>query len=102
MKKVYLLKNTSNDEYKIGISVHPQKRLKEVQTGNASEIIICNIYESEYANKIEKALHSHYSYVKKMGEWFTLSLKEELEFINECKRIENNIKILIDNGNKFI
>lgn len=102
MKFVYLLKNTSNDEYKIGISKHPQQRLSEVQTGNASKIEIIDTFETEYAYKIETSLHNKYGYVRKEGEWFTLSLKEEVEFISDCKRIENNIKILVKSGNIFI
>lgn len=100
MKKVYLLR--TNNRYKIGIAKNVNQRIKQLQTGNSEEIKLIETFESEYANKIEKALHNKYSYVKKTGEWFTLSVSEEVNFINECKRIENNIKTLIECGNEFI
>ena len=100
MKKVYLLR--TNDKYKIGIAKDVNKRIKQLQTGNSEEIELIETFESEYANKIEKALHNKYAYVNKIGEWFTLSLSEEVNFVNECTRIENNIKTLIEHGNEFI
>lgn len=100
MKKVYLLR--TNEFYKIGITNNLNKRVKQLQTGNSEKIELISFYESEYANKIEKSLHNKYSYVKKEGEWFTLSVLDEIEFINECRRIEKNIKTLIDAGNEFI
>lgn len=100
MKKVYLLR--TNNQYKIGIAKDVNKRIKQLQTGNSQEIELIDSFESEYANKIEKALHNKYSYVKESGEWFTLSVSEEVNFIKECKRIENNIKVLIECGNEFI
>lgn len=100
MKKVYLLR--TNNQYKIGIAKDVNKRIRQLQTGNSLEIELISAYESPYAQKIEKTLHNRYSYVKEIGEWFTLSVLEEVNFIEECKRIENNIKTLIECGNEFI
>lgn len=100
MKKVYLLK--TENHHKIGIANDVHKRISQLQTGNSSEIKLVTFYESPYANKIEKALHNRYSYAKKEGEWFTLGIEEEVNFIKYCQQIENNIKFLIENGNEFI
>lgn len=97
---VYLLR--TNEFYKIGITKNLSKRVKQLQTGNSEKIELICSYESDYAKKIEKTLHNKYASVKKTGEWFTLSVINELEFINECKAIEDNVKFLIINGNKFI
>lgn len=99
-RKVYLLR--SNENYKIGIAKDVNKRIKQLQTGNPYKIELIGSYESMHASKIETTLHNQYSHEREMGEWFTLSLREEINFINECERIENNIKILNDLGNNFI
>lgn len=88
--------------YKIGISKNPINRLKQLQTGNSSQLKLIESYYSDYANNIEKALQRRYSYLNKEGEWFDLSLTNEISFIDECERIEKSIIILKENNNLFI
>ena len=99
MKKIYLLRVDDGVDgvlYKIGITKNEvEKRVKQLQTGNGNIIEIVSVYESEYANKIETALHRGYFSNQKKGEWFSLSYFIEFNFINECKMIENNL-IFID------
>ena len=102
MKEVYLIQSLEEGYYKIGISKNPKKRVKQLQTGNSSELKLINSYPSEYANKIEKTLHNLLSYCKKEGEWFDISLPDAMSFDVKCKQIENNIIILKKNGNVFI
>ena len=101
-KYVYLIIAEEFGYYKIGISKHPQKRVCQLNTGNSSKLKLINSYKTEFASKIESALHMKYSYLNKEGEWFELSLKEEVSFIEDCKKIEYNIKFLKDNNNYFI
>jgi len=101
-KYVYLIKDNDNGFYKIGIARDPQKRLKELQTGNPNQLTIIETFLSEYSNKVEKNLHRKYSYTKKEGEWFDLSIKEEVSFINDCKKIEESLFFLQNNNNPFI
>jgi len=101
-KYTYLIKDNENGLYKIGVAKNPQKRLKELQTGNPFELFIVDTYLTEYSNKIEKTLHRKYSYLKKEGEWFNLSIQEEVSFIDDCKKIEERIVILEYNENPFI
>lgn len=91
-----------NGFYKVGVSKNPTKRVKQLQTGNGEKLILKNKYESEYYSQIEKYFHSMYSPEKKQGEWFNFSLEHEMRFLTECERVENNIKTLIENENKFI
>lgn len=102
MKHVYLIQSLEEGYYKIGISKNPKKRLKQLQTGNSSELKLIYSYPSEYANKIEKSLHGLLSHCKKEGEWFELSLIDELSFDVKCKQIESNINFLKKSGNVFI
>lgn len=102
MKSIYLIKSSEDSHYKIGVSKNPQKRLSTLQTGNSSQIILISEYKTINAYKIEKVLHRKYSHFQRNGEWFNLSIKEELSFINECEKIEKNITDLIEAGNVFI
>ena len=102
MKYIYLIQSLEDGYYKIGVSIHPKKRVKQLQTGNSSELKLIESYQSEYAHKVERALQRRYSYLKKEGEWFDLSIKEDVSFLTDCKQIEDSINILKKNGNVFI
>ena len=102
MKYIYLIQSLEDGYYKIGVSKHPKKRVKQLQTGNSSELKLVESYQSEYAHKVEKALQRRYAHMKKEGEWFDLSIKEDVSFLSDCKQIEHSIVILKENGNVFI
>ena len=102
MKYIYLIQSQEDGYYKIGVSKHPKKRVKQLQTGNSSELKLIGSYQSEHAHKVERALQRRYSFLKKEGEWFDLSIKEDVSFLTDCKQIEESINILKKNGNVFI
>lgn len=102
MKYIYLIQSLENSYYKIGVSKHPNKRLNELQTGNSSKLKLVETYQSEFAHLIEKTLQRKYTHLRKEGEWFDMSICNEVLFINECKEIEKNIQILKEYGNVFI
>ena len=102
MKFVYLIQSLENSYYKIGISKHPKKRIKELQTGNSSELKLVDFYPSEFANQIEKTLQRRYSHLRKEGEWFDMGISNEVSFIRECQKIEETLNHLKKNGNVFI
>lgn len=99
---VYLIQNLETSRYKIGVSKNPNKRLAQLQTGSGEELKLIHMFETDNARKIESALHNIYRQHKTMGEWFDLSISEEVVFINECTKIDENINILKDQGNIFI
>ena len=101
MRYIYLIKNSEDDTYKIGVAKNPRKRLNQLQTGNSSELLLIDTYETDNAYQIEKILHRRYSYLRKQGEWFSFSLVEQFNFLNDCKKIEETITILRENGNVF-
>lgn len=102
MKYIYLIQSIENGYYKIGVSKHPKKRVKQLQTGNSSELKLIESYQSEHAHKVERALQRRYGYLKKEGEWFDLSIKEDVSFLSDCQRIEETIDVLKKSGNVFI
>lgn len=102
MKYVYMIQALESGHYKIGVSKHPQKRIKQLITGNSSELKLIETYQSEHAYKIERTLQRRYTGMKKEGEWFDLSIQHETTFLTECEQIQANINILKENGNVFI
>lgn len=102
MKYIYLIQSLEDGFYKVGVSKHPKKRIKQLQTGNSSELKLIETYQSEHAHMVEKSLQRRYSYLKKEGEWFDMSIGHEVSFLSDCKQIEENIVILKKSGNVFI
>jgi len=102
MNSIYLIQSLEDSRYKIGVSKHPKKRILQLQTGNASKLKLVTSYESEFAYQIEKALQRRYLYLKKEGEWFDMSIDNEITFIEECQNVEKNLLYLRGAGNIFI
>ncbi|MFW6246585.1 MAG: GIY-YIG nuclease family protein [bacterium] len=102
MKYVYLIQSLENSCYKIGISKNPYKRVKQLQTGNSSKLKLIECYPSHHANIIEKTLQRRYNNLRKQGEWFDLSLLNEISFKDECRKLEESYDLLKKNGNVFI
>lgn len=73
---VYLMYDTSNDYYKIGISNNPEYRESTLQSEKPTiEMIISKKFPvRKIAESIEKALHETYSEKRLRGEWFELDL----------------------------
>ena len=94
MGYVYLIGEKNLGKYKIGStrSKDVNKRLRQLQTGNSSELFIKESYETEYPFKLEKMLHNYFSKSNIIGEWFDLNDEEIDNFINIC---DNKNKIII-------
>ncbi len=79
-----------------------KKRVKELQTGNSSELKLVEMYQSEFASQIERTLQRRYSHLRKEGEWFDMGISNEVSFINECQKIEETLLFLKKSNNVFI
>ena len=112
-EKIYLIHCKFIDLYKIGVSVNPDKRIKQLQTGTPYELSIITIYDSKFPFKVESILHNTFQSKKTTenfqfdfewlsGEWFNLSATDVLGFLDSCKRIEQMIDNLKMAGNPFI
>lgn len=96
---VYLLSDAGQDNtYKIGITRGKiEKRIKQLQTGNGSEIFLVNSYETKYPFFIERHLHLRFYPQQKRNEWFELKDDDVLNFKKTCMLIEENAKALENN-----
>lgn len=102
MGYVYLLNNSITDEYKIGYTKNDvEKRVKQLQTGSSGELFMVHCYESEFARKIENALHRRFKHVKMLNEWFTLPDDDVLKFLTYCEQYDHNFKLLTEQQNPF-
>ena len=104
MPFVYLIGEVDNEgKYKIGSTraKDVNKRLKELQTGNSSELFIKHSYETEHPFKLEKMLHNHFKPLNLIGEWFDLSDDDIRNFKGICEEKERIIESLKNNPYYF-
>lgn len=102
MYKVYLIKNLTENHYKIGYTRRKvEQRLKEFKTGNSSDLDVVAVFESEWGTKIEASLHRRYKCNKIDGEWFQLSEKDVNEFTATCMRLHQNFSLL-NESNSYV
>lgn len=100
MGYVYLIGEIGKEgRYKIGSTKAKDinKRLKQLQTGNSSELYIKHCYETEHPFKLEKMLHNHFKSSNLIGEWFELSESDTEAFMGICEEKEKTIEALKDN-----
>lgn len=81
---IYLMHDTSNGYYKIGISNSPEYRERTLQSEKPTiEMIASKKFPiRKIAKSIEKALHNTYSEKRLRGEWFELNYND-VEHIKE-------------------
>ena len=103
---VYLLlviDDFCNEYYKIGITKNtPNKRIKNLQTGNYNKIELLYYYKSIHYKKIEKNLHTRFILKKTSAEneWFNLEVEDVLNFLKYCEYGDIIFKEL-ESENKF-
>jgi hypothetical protein len=70
---VYFIQAKNSKKVKIGRAVDPEKRLKELQTGNPEELSILGLIDCESiyeADCREEQLHKEFQHLRLQGEWF--------------------------------
>jgi len=100
MGYVYLIGEIDNKgKYKIGSTrgKSVEKRLKQLQTGNSSELYIKDSFETAHPFKLEKMLHNHFGDKALIGEWFELSEADTEAFRGICEDKMRVIESLKDN-----
>ena len=82
-KYLYIIKNTVdlyNKEgqevffFKVGISIHPEKRLRQLQTGCPFPLKVYRTYIVNNAIKCEQKVHNYLEQYHSSGEWFMLEI----------------------------
>lgn len=95
--QVYLIKNAEG-AYKIGFtSKKVSERIMGLQTGADSELEMIASYQTKRARQIEGILHRLHRSKQKKGEWFNLTLEDEMKFHQMCEQIEHNLEFLEKN-----
>lgn len=106
MKCVYLINIQDTNIYKIGFTKQsPEKRVKDLQTGNPYKMVLVDSYKSQIAPSIESVIHNYFKHKKNnpdeglslLGEWFLLEKKDIESFQSTCQKIEGNIKAISEN-----
>ena len=85
-KYTYIYIITDGQDYKVGISKLPDKRIKNLQTGNSKILTIVEVYkvEESLVFKLEKQCHRRIqSYYPKRGEWFTQASQWHVQVLVE-------------------
>lgn len=88
---VYLMHDTTNDYYKIGISNNPEYREKTLQSEKPTiEMICCKEYPiRSIAEAFEAALHKTFAGKRIRGEWFSLTQTDVIILKKHIKLILN-------------
>lgn len=76
---LYIAKNTSTGNLKVGISVNPSRRLKELQVGCDGRLELVATVSAENGFQSESATHKRLSSHRIHGEWFSASVPYALE-----------------------
>lgn len=74
-----------------------EKRLKQLQTGNGTELFIVHIYYCQYPFRLETLLHRKFQFKREHGEWFRLDAHDVTTFLQTCESTDNIIQMMKDN-----
>lgn len=101
MKKkgyIYLICDPSNNLFKIGTTRNLcSKRMKQLQTGNPTELHIVSIFETEFPFRMESMLHNKFANKHVLNEWYELSADDVNNFKGTCHEQQDIIMSLINN-----
>lgn len=67
---------------KIGIAANPDRRLKELSTASPFTLQVEYTRRTNAARAIELAAHENFAGKRRNGEWFNLSSREAIDFVN--------------------
>lgn len=68
---VYVVKESVSGRYKIGISKDPERRMKELNTGNPEELVMVACYRATHDGyKSENLAHREFEQARLRSEWF--------------------------------
>jgi len=69
---VYIIQEASSGRYKIGISKNPEKRIRQLQTGNPDQLRLLGYFMTQgNGYQDEKSLHRQFSDFQLNSEWFS-------------------------------
>lgn len=74
---IYFIEDSANKRIKVGYSVKPLQRLKDLQTGSSTKLVLLGDIEGSL--QVETLLHKRFSPHRIQGEWFTEEIKPECQ-----------------------
>lgn len=107
MGYVYLILEVDkdgNERHKIGFTKNqPEKRAKQLQTGNSNRVSVLDFYTTDNYKKVEHWLHIRYSFQRTEAdnEWFILSNEEVMEFQQVCKEADSIVNFMLENNHFY-
>ncbi|WP_157134321.1 GIY-YIG nuclease family protein [Photobacterium profundum] len=89
---LYVIRVKGSNVLKIGISKNPKSRMADLQTSNASRLVLSDVYVTfNPAIKVEKALHKRFNSRRLQGEWFSGVSAEEIEEAIKDQAVKFNL-----------
>ncbi len=67
---VYFIQQGADGPVKIGIAANPEKRLRQLQSGNPDRLYVRAIVRTAEPDRLEKDLHGRFGQHRMGGEWF--------------------------------
>lgn len=84
---VYFIQDESG-RVKIGSSIDPENRLKQLQTSCAEKLFLIDSLKTDDHNFVEKQLHKKLKSLRINGEWFSLSRAMVHQLISEYQKVD--------------
>ena len=98
MGYVYLIEDSTNNVYKIGVTrSNSKRRLQKLQTGNSTPLLIKYLFKTECPFRLESMLHNKYKQYKVLNEWYELPKDIVNNFHEICNKENDIIYIMKDN-----
>jgi hypothetical protein len=89
--------------YKIGYTRRDvSKRIKELKTGNGSEMYIIDSFKSKWGTKIESQLHEIFKNKKVSGEWFDLNEEDVKSFGVKCRLSHETLELITTQNTYYL
>jgi len=104
MYNVYLISSSLEGDicYKIGYTKRsPNQRIREMKTGNASELEVIESFQSKWGTQIEAKLHRIFQEKKISGEWFRLTAYDISQFKKLCEQSHQSFELLSKDNSWF-
>ena len=74
---IFLYVITDGEDFKIGVAKDPEKRIRQLQTGNKKKLEFVLLEQKNNAHKVEHYLHGQLGKYRIKGEWFSgLTLRD--------------------------
>ncbi len=91
MSYLYVIAASDNGPVKLGLSIHPEKRVKQLQTGSVETYHLYHkeLVEVSCLKKAEKSLHRLLSHKRMRGEWFDLTVTDAIDEVKFIRMTED-------------